>query len=373
MLRQVVIARRWLVSSESILAHGSPSCYYKQRGKLHAALHYLERTLKIEEAAATGAVENPASTHLNIAATLSTLGRHSAAVEYAREAVELLQAELQMDSTADLMAETDAKMEAQPGSAPLAAKLSILAAALYNQAVELEHLGQGAQALLAYTQAAYVARRSAGPQSSMAIMLHKAQAAYRKKTGQMQARRLQSARSSRRSSGSASPSTGEPGGRDAVPATAGGKPRAVRPDSAPTTTPREMPSKAPTRRPSRAESATGSKLPRAGIAAKINSGAQPPNRPLLNKTSSLPTARHREAAAPVSSGGRKATPAPRLTRSTSARVNPAAAAPSDEQTARVLIRLRKVTPKDGIAPLGHGGALYRNGQLVSADGGLQWA
>lgn len=54
-------------------------------------------------------------------------------MEYAREAVELLQAELQMDSTADLMAETDAKMEAQPGSAPLAAKLSILAAALYNQ------------------------------------------------------------------------------------------------------------------------------------------------------------------------------------------------------------------------------------------------
>lgn len=67
-----------LTLPSALLLRCGAGCYYKQRGKLHAALHYLERTLKIEEAAATGAVENPASTHLNIAATLSTLGRHSA-------------------------------------------------------------------------------------------------------------------------------------------------------------------------------------------------------------------------------------------------------------------------------------------------------
>jgi len=163
-------------------------CYYKQRGKLHAALHYLERSAKIEEAAAAGAAENPASTLLNIAATLSTLGRHQSAVEYASDAVQLLCQELGLESS-DLVTNVARLLEERQGHEGTISSLSVLSAALYNQAVEREHLGQAAMALEAYEQASAVAKISSGPKSSMAVILSKAERAFRRKAAMQQQQR----------------------------------------------------------------------------------------------------------------------------------------------------------------------------------------
>jgi tetratricopeptide (TPR) repeat protein len=125
-------------------------CFYKRRGKLHAALQYLARALKIELASQD--VDNPAGTHLNLCATLSQLNRHGPALEHADCALELLQ--------------NMHRGEQKPGVVDDA---SILAIAWHNRAVEQEHLSQNDitmldEALKSYGQAVAVAEREWGPQ-----------------------------------------------------------------------------------------------------------------------------------------------------------------------------------------------------------------
>merc|ERR1719235_1889994 len=64
-------------------------CYYKKVGKLHAALSYLKRALKIEVSLQTDDV-TVASTHLNVCAILSKLEKHDKAVQHALAALELI-------------------------------------------------------------------------------------------------------------------------------------------------------------------------------------------------------------------------------------------------------------------------------------------
>ena len=52
------------------------ACYYRRQGKLHAALQYLQKALKIE--GRLEHVDNPADTYLNACAVLSQ-------VSYARQ------------------------------------------------------------------------------------------------------------------------------------------------------------------------------------------------------------------------------------------------------------------------------------------------
>ena len=68
------------------------ACYYRRQGKLHAALAYLQKSLKIESKLSN--VQNPADTHINVCAVLSQLGKHTAALEHAQTALILLQEEL---------------------------------------------------------------------------------------------------------------------------------------------------------------------------------------------------------------------------------------------------------------------------------------
>ena len=68
------------------------ACYYRRQGKLHAALQYLQKALKIE--GRLERVDNPADTYLNACAVLSQLGRHQSALEHAQQALILLQEEL---------------------------------------------------------------------------------------------------------------------------------------------------------------------------------------------------------------------------------------------------------------------------------------
>ena len=74
------------------VTYNNLACYYRRQGKLHAALSYLQKALKIE--ARLPNVENPADTHLNMCAVLSQLGRHAGALEHAQSALILLQEEL---------------------------------------------------------------------------------------------------------------------------------------------------------------------------------------------------------------------------------------------------------------------------------------
>jgi tetratricopeptide (TPR) repeat protein len=125
-------------------------CFYKRRGKLHAALQYLTKALKIELASQD--VDNPAGTHLNLCATLSQLHRHEPALQHADCALELLQ--------------NMQRGEQKPGVVDDA---SLLAIAWHNRAVEQEHLSKNDitmidEALKSYAQAVAVAEREWGPQ-----------------------------------------------------------------------------------------------------------------------------------------------------------------------------------------------------------------
>merc|ERR1740138_865677 len=64
-------------------------CYYKKVGKLHAALSYLRKALKIEVSLRTDDV-TVAGTHLNICAILSKLDKHDKAVQHAVCALQLI-------------------------------------------------------------------------------------------------------------------------------------------------------------------------------------------------------------------------------------------------------------------------------------------
>lgn len=68
------------------------ACYFRKQGKLHSALKYLQKALRLEESIEDG--DNPADTHLNLCAVLSQLGRHADALEHAQDALILLQEEL---------------------------------------------------------------------------------------------------------------------------------------------------------------------------------------------------------------------------------------------------------------------------------------
>jgi hypothetical protein len=127
-------------------------CFYKRRGKLHAALQYLAKALKIE--LTSEEVDNPAGTHLNLCATLSQLGRHGPALEHAQCALELLEA---MQDTREKKGE-----EGGAGGRGAMDDGSIMAIAWHNMAVEQEHLQMIEASLHSYEQAVIVAEREWG-------------------------------------------------------------------------------------------------------------------------------------------------------------------------------------------------------------------
>ena len=116
--------------------------FYKRKGKLHAALHCVEKALKIELVSKN--VDNPAGTHLNLCAILSQLGRHNRALEHACCALELLKQTVAF-SRNNYRAESEN------------ADVSILAVAYHNIAVEQEFLSDFNGALDSYSEAVKVA------------------------------------------------------------------------------------------------------------------------------------------------------------------------------------------------------------------------
>eukprot|EP00161_Ancyromonas_sigmoides_P024155 TRINITY_DN773_c1_g1_i2.p2 TRINITY_DN773_c1_g1~~TRINITY_DN773_c1_g1_i2.p2 ORF type:complete len:278 (+),score=47.63 TRINITY_DN773_c1_g1_i2:310-1143(+) len=121
-------------------------CLHRRRGQLPRALRALERAVALE--ARIEGVVNPAGTHLNVCAVLSQLGRHTVAIEHARAALVILQAEL--------FGEDGESVADRPD------RMAVLAIAFHNLGVEQEFLHRGPDCLASYTKARDVAKAYLG-------------------------------------------------------------------------------------------------------------------------------------------------------------------------------------------------------------------
>jgi len=130
-------------------------CYYKKVGKLHAALSYLRKALKIEVSLQTDDV-TVAGTHLNICAILSKLDKHDKAVQHALCALELI-----------------SQRVASASHGVTQDEYSVLAIAYHNVAVERDYLHQWDQAHKAYQQGYQVAKKCLGDQHPLTQTLAK--------------------------------------------------------------------------------------------------------------------------------------------------------------------------------------------------------
>uniref|UniRef100_A0A7S1H3R9 Protein kinase domain-containing protein n=6 Tax=Hemiselmis andersenii TaxID=464988 RepID=A0A7S1H3R9_HEMAN len=125
-------------------------CFMRRRGKLHSALQYLDKALRIELTVKT--VDNPAGTHLNMCAVLSQLNRHAAALQHAQCALQLLE-----DAVDPLSVTGKIK-----GGEAYVKPPSLVAIAAHNAGVEMEHLDKYEEARDYYLQAAHVAQQHWG-------------------------------------------------------------------------------------------------------------------------------------------------------------------------------------------------------------------
>lgn len=143
------------------------ACYYRRQGKLHSALQYLQKALKIEAKLAN--VQNPADTHINACAVLSQLGRHQTALEHGQSALILLQEEL-------------LSPPGQGGAVapPQADRIAVLAIAYHNIGVEQEFLKRYEQSILSYKKGAEVAERYLGARHAICITLNNSLVAAKK-------------------------------------------------------------------------------------------------------------------------------------------------------------------------------------------------
>eukprot|EP00434_Breviolum_minutum_P009663 symbB.v1.2.008510.t1/scaffold527.1/size293072/8 len=130
-------------------------CYYKKVGKLHAALSYLRKALKIEVSLQTDDV-TVAGTHLNVCAILSKLDKHDKALQHALCALELIK------NRVESLAESSSQDE-----------YSVLAIAYHNVAVERDYLQQLQEAAAAYQQGHEVAKKCLGDQHPLTQTLVK--------------------------------------------------------------------------------------------------------------------------------------------------------------------------------------------------------
>lgn len=130
-------------------------CYYKKANKLHAALSYLRKALKIEVSLQTDDV-TVAGTHLNICAILSKLDKHEKALQHAQCALELI-----------------TNRVTSSGDAASQDEFSVLSIAYHNVAVERDFLHQFDEAAAAYQQGHEVAKKWLGEQHPLTQTLAK--------------------------------------------------------------------------------------------------------------------------------------------------------------------------------------------------------
>lgn len=141
-------------TSLSAVTCNNLGCYYKKVGKLHGALSYLRRALKMEIELNTDEV-TLAGTHLNICAILSKLEKHDKAVQHALSALDLIKKRIG---------------SVQPESVTVD-DYSVLAIAYHNVAVERDFLQQYDKAATAFKEGHQVAKRSLGEDHPLSVTL----------------------------------------------------------------------------------------------------------------------------------------------------------------------------------------------------------
>ena len=171
------------------------ACYYRRQGKLHPALQYLQKALKIE--AKLPNVQNPADTHINACAVLSQLGRHQTAMEHAQSALILLQEEL---------LSPPGVVGAAP---PKADRIAVLAIAYHNLGVEQEFLKRYEQSVLSYSKGVEVAERYLGPKHAICITLRNSLAAAKKSAAASAYKSLNNAKGSDKADAKEASGTGK--------------------------------------------------------------------------------------------------------------------------------------------------------------------
>jgi len=131
-------------------------CFYKKKGQPNVALFYLQKALNIEKTTNKDSI-NIAGTHLNICAILSQLNRHEAALQHAKQALEALKTQHEIETGSE--AEEYAREESQGGEN---LRLTLIIA-YHNVAAELEHLNSVDEAIEMYEKADEMARNELEP------------------------------------------------------------------------------------------------------------------------------------------------------------------------------------------------------------------
>ena len=141
------------------VTYNNLACYYRRQGKLHNALVYLQKAVKIEQNLED--VANRADTHLNLCAVLSQIGRHAGALEHAQSALILLQEELFPSA---LSAESKVNTSAD--------RIAVLAIAYHNIGVEQEFLKRIEGSLESYRKGVEISKKYLGNSHGVTVTLN---------------------------------------------------------------------------------------------------------------------------------------------------------------------------------------------------------
>lgn len=141
------------------------ACYYRQQGKLGISLKYLKRALAIDD------TSKEAESHLNICAVLSDMGHHTAALQHAQLALELLEDELFVtsDNATDL---TKIKIcEGNNANIVDLDRIAMVVIAHYNIGSEHEFLKDSAKSLFWRQKGVGIAEQYLGHEHPMSKAL----------------------------------------------------------------------------------------------------------------------------------------------------------------------------------------------------------
>eukprot|EP00746_Dinoflagellata_sp_MGD_P124663 gnl/MRDRNA2_/MRDRNA2_59273_c0_seq2.p1 gnl/MRDRNA2_/MRDRNA2_59273_c0~~gnl/MRDRNA2_/MRDRNA2_59273_c0_seq2.p1 ORF type:complete len:2426 (+),score=455.57 gnl/MRDRNA2_/MRDRNA2_59273_c0_seq2:120-7397(+) len=144
-------------------------CYFRTRGKLNAALQFVEKALKIEQRYKDS--ENPARTHLNYAVLLSMMGRHEEAVGHNESAIAFLQDEEHSLAQSRVFDGEEDGEDAESQQRLYQEVVSTLVVAYHNMFVELTRLSRrevGAECLL---RAANIAKQKLGQAHALTVKM----------------------------------------------------------------------------------------------------------------------------------------------------------------------------------------------------------
>lgn len=175
------------------VTYNNLGCFYRRKGKLHAAFKYLQQAIDVETKHCNelGQTEdrneterqarwtqvkqlNRSDTHLNLCAVLSQLGRHSGALEHAQTAMILLQEELfGCDKRGNT--EQDDQMfnflEDQETARMSKDRVAVLAIAYHNIGVEQEFLRKSEGAVDSYRKGYDVSEQYLGNKHGITLTL----------------------------------------------------------------------------------------------------------------------------------------------------------------------------------------------------------